>query len=55
MRATSLLPGRGSTDVDDALHLHVNQKSDCDDDDDAICVILTKIKIWPYGVLPISY
>ena len=32
MRATSQLPGRGPTDVDDA-HLHVNQKSNYDDDD----------------------
>ena len=27
MRATSQLPGRRPTDVDDALHLHVNKKS----------------------------
>ena len=26
MRANSQLPGRGPTDVDNALHLHVNQK-----------------------------
>ena len=31
MRAASQLPGKGSTDVDDALHLQVNQKSDYDD------------------------
>ena len=30
MHAASQLPGRGPTDVDDALHLHVNQKSDYD-------------------------
>ena len=28
--AASQLPGRGPTEVDDALHLHVNQKSDYD-------------------------
>ena len=34
MHAVSQLPGRGPTDVDDMpLHLHVNQKSDYDDDD----------------------
>ena len=33
MCAASQLPGRGPTDVDDMpLHLHVNQKSDYDDD-----------------------
>ena len=30
MHAASQLPGREFTDVDDALHLHVNQKSDYD-------------------------
>ena len=30
MRAASQLPGRGRTDVDDALHLHVNKKSNYD-------------------------
>ena len=30
MHAASQLPGKGPTDVDDALHLHVNQKSDYD-------------------------
>ena len=30
MRAASQLPGKGPTDVDDALHLHINQKSDYD-------------------------
>ena len=30
MRAASHLPGRWPTDVDDAPHLHVNQKSDYD-------------------------
>ena len=30
MRAASQLLGRGPTDVDDALHLHVNQISDYD-------------------------
>ena len=38
MRAASQLSGRGPTDVDVApivgLYLHVNQKSDYDDDDD---------------------
>ena len=33
MRAASQLPGTGPTDVDDAPHLYVNQKSDYDDDD----------------------
>ena len=28
MRAASQLPEKGPTDVDDALHLHVNKKSD---------------------------
>ena len=32
--AASQLPGKEPT-VDDALHLHVNQKSDYDDDDDS--------------------
>ena len=32
MCAASQLPGKGPTDVDDALHLHVNQKSDYDDE-----------------------
>ena len=30
MHAASQLSGMGPTDVDDALHLHVNQKSDYD-------------------------
>ena len=30
MCAASQLPGKGPTDVDDALHLQVNQKSDYD-------------------------
>ena len=30
MHAASQLPGKGPTDVDDALHLHVNQTSDYD-------------------------
>ena len=34
MRAASQLSGRGPTDVDVALYLQVNQKSDYDDDDD---------------------
>ena len=33
MRAASQLPGRGPTVVDMAPILHVNQKSDDDDDD----------------------
>ena len=32
MRAASQLPGKGPTDVDDALHLQVNQKFDYDYD-----------------------
>ena len=32
MCAASQLPGSGPTDVDDALHLHVNQKCYYDDD-----------------------
>ena len=32
MRAASQLPGRGPTAVDFTLNLHVNQKSDEDDD-----------------------
>ena len=31
MHAASQLPGGGPTDVDDALHLHVNPKLDADD------------------------
>ena len=31
MHAASQLPGSRPTDVDGALHLHVNQKSDYDD------------------------
>ena len=31
MCAASQLPGKGPTDVDDAQHLHVNQKSDDDE------------------------
>ena len=34
MRAASQLSGRGPTDVDVAPVLHVNQKSDYDEDDD---------------------
>ena len=34
MHAASQLPGRGLTDVDIALYLHVNKKFDDDDDDD---------------------
>ena len=33
MRAASQLPGRGPSDVDDALHLQVNQKFNYDDND----------------------
>ena len=33
MHAASQLPEKGPTDVNDPLHLHVNQKSDYDDDD----------------------
>ena len=33
LHAASQLPGRGPPDVDDALHLHVNQSSYYDDDD----------------------
>ena len=32
VHVASQLPRRGPTDVDEALHLHVNQKSDYDDD-----------------------
>ena len=28
----SAMPGKGPTDVDDALHLHINKKSNYDDD-----------------------
>ena len=31
MRAASQLSGRGPTDVEVALYLHINQKSDYDD------------------------
>ena len=34
MLAASQLPGRGPTVVDMALYLHVNKKSDDDNDDD---------------------
>ena len=39
MRAASQLPGKGPTDVDDALHLHVYQKSDYYYDD-MFCLFL---------------
>ena len=35
MCAASQLSGRGPTDVDVALYLHINKKSHDDDDDDA--------------------
>ena len=41
IRAASQLPGRGPTDVDVALYLHVNQKSVDDDDDDSLLFILS--------------
>ena len=34
MHVASQLPGKGPTDVDDALHLQVNQKSEYDYDDE---------------------
>ena len=45
MRAASQLPGKWPTDVDDALHLHVNQKSDYDDDENVLELVKTSPKI----------
>ena len=54
MRAASKLPGRGPTDVDLHLYLHVNQKSIDDDDDNDLVLLDQFVNIHNVRNLPLG-